>query len=399
MKEELNAPWVGKDSPSRGMLIQEKSGENLDLKINPEFEKLIPPLDMKELFILKESLWKEGCRDALVTWRGTIVDGHNRYKYCKEKGLPFKVIERDFFSEDYAIIWIIDNQMGRRNIESAAKIRLALKKEGIRSNQAKSRQGERNDLKDSVKNISIDRCGSSGKAVEFIAQDAGVGSATVERFKYIEKNAPNLADDLCAGKKVNNKKLSIDGVYRDLRKEERQEKLQKMEFPEGKYRVIYADPPWDYDSSPTAKNTATPDLKYPVMSLEDICAMPVNDIADENAVLFLWTTSYHIFQSQAVLDSWGFTYKSMFIWDKVKHNMGCYNSVRHEILLIATKGSCTPDNLELIDSVQSIERTRHSEKPEEFRKIIETLYKFGNKVELFARKQTEGWEVYGNECS
>nr|VFK81336.1 MAG: N6-adenosine-specific RNA methylase IME4 [Candidatus Kentron sp. SD] len=135
------------------------------------------------------------------------------------------------------------------------------------------------------------------------------------------------------------------------------------------------------------------------MSLEAICDLPVKEIADENAVLFLWTTSYHIFESKAVLDAWGFEYKSMFIWDKVKHNMGCYNSVRHELLLIATKGSCTPDNVELIDSVQSIERTRHSEKPEEFRKIIETLYKYGNKVECFARKQTEGWDAYGNECS
>ena len=140
MKEEINATWVGKESPAGQKLPQEKEGESLELKINPEFEKLIPPLDMKELFTLKESIWKEGCRDALVTWRGTIVDGHNRYKYCKEKGLPFKVIERNFSTEDDAIVWIIDNQMGRRNIESAAKIRLALKKEGIRSKEARNRQ-------------------------------------------------------------------------------------------------------------------------------------------------------------------------------------------------------------------------------------------------------------------
>jgi len=77
---------------------------------------------------------------------------------------------------------------------------------------------------------------------------------------------------------------------------------------------------------------------------------------------------------------------------------GNYTSVRHEHLIIATKGSCTPDNTERFNSVQTIERTgRHSEKPEEFRNIIETLYTYGNKIELFARKATEGWEVYGNE--
>jgi hypothetical protein len=134
--------------------------------------------------------------------------------------------------------------MGRRNIESAAKIRLALNKEGIRSRQAEIRMKSGGyDYKGSVKHPSADLRGSSGKATEFIAQDAGVSARSVELFKYIEKNAPNLADDLCSGKKVNNKKLSIGGVYRDLRKEERQLGLKATEFPNGKYRVIYADPP------------------------------------------------------------------------------------------------------------------------------------------------------------
>ena len=78
--------------------------------------------------------------------------------------------------------------------------------------------------------------------------------------------------------------------------------------------------------------------------------------------------------------------------------MGHYNSVRHELLLIATKGSCVPDNRKLYDSVQTIERSdKHSEKPEEFRNIIETLYTFGKKIELFSRTKKEGWETYGNE--
>ena len=77
--------------------------------------------------------------------------------------------------------------------------------------------------------------------------------------------------------------------------------------------------------------------------------------------------------------------------------MGHYNSVRHEMLLIATKGSCMPDIPKLYDSVQSIERTGHSEKPEEFINIIDTIYPLGNRLELFARNKVEGWDVYGNE--
>jgi DNA (cytosine-5)-methyltransferase 1 len=78
--------------------------------------------------------------------------------------------------------------------------------------------------------------------------------------------------------------------------------------------------------------------------------------------------------------------------------MGHYNSVRHELLLVCTKGSCTPDVSKLFDSVVSIERSEtHSEKPEFFREIIDTLYPYGKRIELFARKSADGWERWGNQ--
>jgi N6-adenosine-specific RNA methylase IME4 len=100
----------------------------------------------------------------------------------------------------------------------------------------------------------------------------------------------------------------------------------------------------------------------------------------------------------AIIEAWGFEYKASFIWDKVRHVMGHYNSVRHEFLLICTRGSCKPDVPKLLDSVQSIERSgKHSEKPHEFYNIIETLYDHGRKLELFSRTPRAGWESEGNE--
>ena len=125
--------------------------------------------------------------------------------------------------------------------------------------------------------------------------------------------------------------------------------------------------------------------------------MPVSDIAAKKAVLFLWVTSPILEESFAVIKAWGFKYKASFVWDKIKHNMGHYNSVRHELLLICIRGSCPLDNKKLFDSVQSIERTKHSEKPEYFREIIDTIYTSGKKIELFARKKTKGWHTYGNQ--
>lgn len=165
----------------------------------------------------------------------------------------------------------------------------------------------------------------------------------------------------------------------------------------GKYRVIYADPPWKYGNTMPDYFTEQAD-HYPPMALAEITALPVSDIAEDDAVLFIWVTSPILEESFQVINAWGFKYKASFVWDKVKHNMGHYNSVRHEFLLVCVRGSCQPDVAQLFDSVQSIERAEHSKKPEKFREIIDTIYPKGNRIELFARRLTPNWEVYGNEC-
>ena len=160
------------------------------------------------------------------------------------------------------------------------------------------------------------------------------------------------------------------------------------------YRVIYADPPWSYNDKQNVEVLGGAEKHYLTMPLQDICDLPVPSA--DNAVLFIWVTSPLLEDVFKVIKSWGFKYKSSFVWDKVAHNMGHYNSVRHEFLLIATKGSCTPDVQKLYDSVVSIERTEHSRKPKEFRDMIDTLYPYGDRLELFAREAPKGWDVWGN---
>lgn len=171
--------------------------------------------------------------------------------------------------------------------------------------------------------------------------------------------------------------------------------------PLNKYRIIYADPPWFYDDTilvPHRMGLPVGEAveHYPTMDLAGICAIPVKDWIEDNAVLFLWVTAPMAAEAFEVVKAWGFKYKATFIWDKIKHNMGHYNSVRHELLYVCTRGSCEPDKQQLFDSVQSIERGKHSEKPVKFYDIIETLYTHGRKLEMFARGRREGWDVYGH---
>ncbi len=172
-------------------------------------------------------------------------------------------------------------------------------------------------------------------------------------------------------------------------------------LPEGKFDVIYADPPWEYATEQHCGEQQATVLEshYSTLTTERIASIPIVDILPENAALFLWTTSPKLYEAQSVFLGWGFTYKASMIWDKVKHNVGHYVSVRHEILLICTRGSFLPQEGRLFDSVQTIERAGHSEKPQEFRNIIETLYPRSTKLELFARENRDGWLGWGNdEC-
>ena len=174
----------------------------------------------------------------------------------------------------------------------------------------------------------------------------------------------------------------------------------RLSLPDAKHRVVYADPPWKYNDKADAGSVQAggAERKYPVMSIEELCAVDVKGICDKDAVLFLWVTSPLLFECAPVITAWGFKYKASIVWDKSAHNMGHYVSVQHEFLLICTRGSATPDSKERLRSIVSEKRGKHSAKPETFRTMIDAMYTTGKRIELFARKAPPSpWEAFGNE--
>lgn len=245
-----------------------------------------------------------------------------------------------------------------------------------------------------------------------VIEKTGLTQKQVERFQTLAAH-PELVAEAKAEARENDDIVSRSLVLEKIKAKKREELRDQrdasiqnqIEQPKAdrhidiyttdkKYRVIYADPPWSYNDKQNIEVLGGAEKHYLTMPLEDICALPIP--AEDNSVLFMWVTSPLLEDSFKVINAWGFKYKSSFVWDKVAHNMGHYNSVRHEFLLIATRGSCTPDVKRLFDSVVSVERTEHSRKPNEFREIIDTIYPFGNRLEMFAREAPEGWDVWGN---
>jgi len=246
-----------------------------------------------------------------------------------------------------------------------------------------------------------------------IAEETGYDKQTLKNLKSVSENVlstvrlPNLSythhaevAKLTPEKQTEflNKAVEEKLSVRELRSKIRKDGIEfkSSGLPTGKYRIIYADPPWNYGDKRDGRTTGAED-HYPTMTIEELCQMNINDITQDNAVLFLWVTSPLLNECFEVIKAWGFDYKTSFVWDKVKHNMGHYNSVRHELLLICTKGSCTPDVLKLHDSVITEERTEHSKKPDIFRSIIDELYTYGSRIELFAREEKHGWNKWGNQ--
>lgn len=159
-----------------------------------------------------------------------------------------------------------------------------------------------------------------------------------------------------------------------------------------KFGCIYADPPWQYGNQSTRAST---DNHYSTMSLDEIAALPVPELAAEKCHLHLWTTESFLEDAIALLRGWGFERKSGFIWVKPQLGIGNYWRCSHEIMLLGVKGGLTfpPTN---IKSWIEHDRTKHSSKPEAVRKLIEQVSP-GPYLELFGRKAVHGWTVWGNE--
>jgi N6-adenosine-specific RNA methylase IME4 len=163
------------------------------------------------------------------------------------------------------------------------------------------------------------------------------------------------------------------------------------------YDVIYADPPWSYKNKRTGGSMISgAETKYPTMSVLEICDMHVPSAKD--SCLFLWATVPLLPEAFQVMEAWGFKYKTMLTWRKIMSlGMGYWYRGQCEHLLFGVKGKVKAFRIQESNFIQT-KALRHSEKPEEFRRLIErsTLH-MPNKLELFARKQSPGWDVFGNE--
>lgn len=353
---------------------------------------------------LRLDIARQGQLEPITLCDGMILDGRNRYRACIELGIeprtrlyegdPWAYAwslngeRRDLVDEQRYLIWKHCNEHSKAWLEQ----KQAIAEEANRKRSEAQKDVPKAEIKERARTECPKTFSEPGKTARAAASKTNPGA--VARGDKLAKERPDLAEQVRRGD------IKPAEAHRQMKKDEVKGKA--AELPGDKFSVIYADPPWSYNDKQggsISESYGAAEKHYPSLSLSELKALPIRDLSADDCVLFLWATCPLLEDALELCRAWGFRYKAQFVWDKVRHNMGHYNSVRHELLLICTKGSATPQNVKLHDSVQVIEKTnKHSEKPERFREIIDELYPVGNRIELFRRGSTpKGWSAWGNE--
>jgi|688.fasta_scaffold136060_3 N6-adenosine-specific RNA methylase IME4 len=378
------------------------------ITIDPEFKALIPPLAPEELAQLEANILQDGCRDPLVTWQGTLIDGHNRHAICTKHGIEFETVAMEFADRSHVKEWIIRNQFGRRNLLPYVRTELALELE--KTIAARSRQGKRTDIPKDDNFFQKSEKSEPLNATKELAAIAGVSHDTVAKVKkIIAKAAPEVKAKLASGEiSINQAHLQITRTEkeekRESRREENRAKVAEAATPEeiaesgAKFATIMIDPPWDWgdEGDQDQLGRARPD--YATMSKEQLLALPLPDLADDDCHLYLWITNRSLPKGFELMERWGFRYVTAITWAKPHFGMGNYFRGQTEHVLFGVKGS---QPLKRKDVGTLFESARgkggHSSKPPEFYKLVESCSP-GPFLEMFSRSEREGWKTWGENA-
>jgi N6-adenosine-specific RNA methylase IME4 len=367
---------------------------------------LFPLLEGDEFDALVADVRAHGLRQRIVLHGGMILDGRNRYAACIEAGIEPRF---EAFNGADPLAYVVSLNLQRRHLSESQRAIVAAK-------IATLKDGQRSDL---VQGLPI------GRAAEML----NVGERSVARAKSVlDEGVPELIDKvergdvsvsaaaelarlsepeqreivalgekeiLAAARKIGARKFEEKKLAAVARTHNVEFKAQAL----GKFAVIYADPPWKYESPTISGPSRRTENHYPTMGLDEICGLPVAEIANESAILFLWATAPKLAESMQVIAAWGFAYRTGLVWAKDKIGTGYHVRNQHEHLLICKRGEIPPPpESSRCSSLVVAPRLEHSAKPPVFYDIIEKMYPGLRKIELFSRAPRTGWDACGNQA-
>jgi N6-adenosine-specific RNA methylase IME4 len=365
--------------------------------------KLFPMLSDSELDELAAKIKEHGQLEDIVTLDGKILDGRNREEACHRAGVTprFRDFHDLFGTTTLAMsptAWVLAKNLDRRHLNESQRALAAAEALPLLEAEARSRQktGKKAPSPSSPRPLPP-RGGKAGSAerrertsAAVAAKAVGASSRSVERAKAVMTKRPELVDQIKAAK------LTLKQAEKAIKREEQVKQVLEYRPPAGTYSVVVTDVPWRYDDELDGSDQARAGTGYPTMSVEEICAIKVPAAAD--CALWFWVTTAFLIDGTAarVLEAWGFEAKTMLTWVKDRFGAGRYlrNQTEHCILAVRGKPLITG---EATSNVLYAPRRGHSEKPDEFFKLVEQVCPAKDRLELFARREREGWVTSGAE--
>ncbi|MEO5336891.1 MAG: MT-A70 family methyltransferase [Magnetospirillum sp. WYHS-4] len=361
-----------------------------------------PLLRGADFDLMVASVRQVGLREPILTWRGQVVDGQNRQAACLAAGVEPAYREYEGAEEDM-IREVLARNVARRHMDESARAMAAARLTRVDPRSANLHSAITADAAADMLNVSRRAVMMARKVLQDGAPDlvdqVDRGAMTVTAAETAARMAPpdqaRIVEAVTKGAKA---PVAVRQAQRDR-------KVRKLAgkaaaWPEGKYGVIYADPPWPFETWGPGGGNRSPENHYPLMALEEIAAMDVAGLAAPDSVLFLWATTPQLANALKVLEAWGFEYRSHWVWKKDKGGTGHWGINNHEVLLIGVKGAFpAPAQGEAPLSCLEYPRGRHSEKPEIYAQVLEELWPGLPRIELFRRGPARpGWDAWGNEA-
>jgi len=389
---------------------------------------LFPMLTDAELDDLAANIAKHGQLEPIVLFEDKILDGRNRLEACRRAHVEpkFRALEACDSPTDF----VISANLHRRHLTPMLRTTCAVNALPLFAAEARTRQQAAGKTAGRGRPKAMSHPGAelsdTRRATDEAAHAFRAGERAVESMAAVRRRAPEVFDAAKSGHiaavtdavkiarlepEARAEVLTAISCGADPRQaiadQVRGERIERIAYISvgnapvtgalGRFPVIYADPPWRYEHVKTESRAI--ENQYPTMELDAICALPVRDIATDDAALFVWATSPKLAEAMRVIEAWGFTYRTSMAWVKDKIGMGYFARQRHELLLIAARGALpVPLPANRPDSVIEQPIGAHSAKPAIFAELIEQMYPEHKRIELFCRAPRPGWAAWGNQA-
>jgi len=359
-----------------------------------EVANIFPMMQGEEFNALKADIAANGLREPI--WLhpdGRIIDGRNRYRACCELG-----IEPEYHTWNGSgslVSFVVSLNLHRRHLTSGQKAVIALDILPMLESEAQEKERERKTTFQKFEKSYMEPVHTAEQAATIV----GTNRQYVADVKRMAQEAPQWVEKIRSGDAtITEAKRAIKEDRREQRRQDNAEKVASAPDPlevGARFATILIDPPWDWGDEGDVNQMGRAKPDYSTMSIDDLLALPVSELADVDCHIYLWITNRSLPKGFALLEQWGFRYVTCLTWAKPHFGMGNYFRGQTEHILFGVKGS-QPLRRHDVGTVFHAERgpNGHSSKPPMIYELIESCSP-GPYLEMFSRCERDGWASWG----